>query len=149
MEYGSPPHADRFVGFTAASLRSVRRSPIRPRMRRLKRFGLPVPGSSKSASTWDEIYYVDGDRPLPVPRQFVDTKARSNLTCERVEPLHPLTFRKCALQDAIAIKRSGKPKVGAFADPNRNYCKLEAELEAVDDVTIYPSDPDPTGFKRE
>lgn len=99
----------------------------------------PVPGIFEVRINVDEIYYVDGTGRYLFQGSLLDTKARANLTRERVESLHPLTFENAPLQDAIAIKHgAGSRKLVLFADPNCNYCKkLEAELESVDDVTIY------------
>ncbi|GAB4206296.1 MAG: DsbC family protein [Tibeticola sp.] len=99
----------------------------------------PVPGIFEVRINADEIYYVDGTGRYLFQGSLLDTKARANLTRERVESLHPLTFEKAPLQDAIAIKHgAGSRKLVLFADPNCSYCrKLEAELEAVDDVTVY------------
>lgn len=99
----------------------------------------PVPGIFEVRINADEIYYVDGTGRYLFQGSLLDTKARANLTRERVESLHPLTFENAPLQDAIAIKHgAGNRKLVLFADPNCSYCKkLEAELEAVDDVTIY------------
>ena len=99
----------------------------------------PVPGIFEVRINADEIYYVDGTGRYLFQGSLLDTKARTNLTRERVESLHPLTFENAPLQDAIAIKHgAGNRKLVLFADPNCSYCKkLEAELEAVDDVTIY------------
>ena len=99
----------------------------------------PVPGIFEVRINADEIYYVDGTGRYLFQGSLLDTKARTNLTRERVESMHPLSLEKAPLQDAIAIKRgAGSRKLVLFADPNCSYCKkLEAELEAVDDVTIY------------
>ena len=60
---------------------------------------------------------------------LLDTKARSNLTRERVESLHPLTFENAPLQDAIAIKRGQEAEVGAFRRPKLPSAKVGGELE--------------------
>lgn len=99
----------------------------------------PVPGVYEVRINADEIYYVDGTGRYLFQGSLLDTKARANLTRERVEALHPLTIEKAPLQDAIAVKHgAGSRKLVLFADPNCSHCKkLEAELQAVDDVTVY------------
>lgn len=99
----------------------------------------PLPGIFEVRINVDEIYYVDRTGRYLFQGSLLDTKARKNLTRERVEAMHPLSFAKVPLQDAISVTRgAGSRKLVLFADPNCSYCKkLEAELEAVDDVTIY------------
>jgi thiol:disulfide interchange protein DsbC len=99
----------------------------------------PVPGIFEIRINADEIYYVDGTGRYLFQGSLLDTKARTNLTRERVESMHPLSLENAPLQDAIATKRgAGNRKLVLFADPNCNYCKrLESELESVDDVTVY------------
>lgn len=99
----------------------------------------PVPGIFEVRINADEIYYVDGSGRYLFQGSLLDTKARTNLTRERVESLHPLSFEKAPLQDAVAITHgAGGRKLVLFADPNCTHCKkLEAELATMDDVTVY------------
>lgn len=99
----------------------------------------PLPGIFEVRINADEIYYVDATGRYLFQGSLLDTQTRTNLTRERVEALHPLPLDKAPLQDAIAMTRGdGKRKLVLFADPNCKHCKrLETELVAVNDVTVY------------
>ena len=82
----------------------------------------------------------------PTPRatsciqgNLIDTKAKRNLTEERVEKLSAIDFDALPLKDAFTqVRGNGKRKLAVFEDPNCGYCKrFERDLQKVNDVTIY------------
>jgi len=71
--------------------------------------------------------------------ELIDTKARRNLTEDRIAKLTAVDFSALPLKDAFTIVRGdGKRKVAVFEDPNCGYCKrFERDMQKVDNVTVY------------
>jgi thiol:disulfide interchange protein DsbC len=86
-----------------------------------------------------EIFYTDAEGNFLIQGHLIDTKAKRNLTEERVEKLSAIDFDALPLKDAFAIVRgNGKRKMAVFEDPNCGYCKrFERDLQKVSDVTVY------------
>ncbi len=86
-----------------------------------------------------DIFYTDGEGNFLVQGNLIDTKARRNLTEERVEKLNAIEFSAIPVKDAFTIVRgNGKRKLVVFEDPNCGYCKrFERDLQKVTDVTIH------------
>jgi thiol:disulfide interchange protein DsbC len=86
-----------------------------------------------------DIFYTDAEGNFLVQGNLIDTRAKRNLTEERVEKLSAIDFGALPLKDAFVIVRgNGKRKMAAFGDPNCGYCKrFERDLQKVSDVTIY------------
>ena len=86
-----------------------------------------------------DIFYTDADGSFLIQGNLVDTKAKRNLTEERIEKLTAIDFSVLPLKDAFTIVRgNGKRKMAVFEDPNCGYCKrFERDLQKVNDVTIY------------
>ena len=70
---------------------------------------------------------------------LIDTRAKRNLTEERVEKLSAIDFDALPLKDAFTqVRGNGKRKLAVFEDPNCGYCKrFERDLQKVNDVTIH------------
>ncbi len=86
-----------------------------------------------------DIFYTDAEGNFLIQGNLIDTKAKRNLTEERVEKLSAIDFDALPLKDAFTVVRgNGKRKLAVFADPNCGFCKrLERDLEKVNDVTIH------------
>jgi thiol:disulfide interchange protein DsbC len=86
-----------------------------------------------------DILYTDEDGNHLIQGSLIDTRTRVNLTEARVEKLTAIDFAALPLKDAIVWKQgTGSRKMVVFADPNCGYCKkLERDLQAVKDVTVY------------
>jgi len=86
-----------------------------------------------------DLYYTDGDGNYLLQGELIDTKARRNLTQERMDKLNEVAFDKLPLQDAFKMVRgNGERKLAVFADPNCGYCKrFEQDLQKVDNLTVY------------
>jgi len=86
-----------------------------------------------------EIFYTDAEGNFLIQGHLIDTKARRNLTEERVDKLSAIDFSALPLKDAFTVVRgNGKRKMAVFEDPNCGYCKrFEKDLQKVSDVTVY------------
>jgi thiol:disulfide interchange protein DsbC len=86
-----------------------------------------------------EIYYSDSLGNYLIQGNLIDTRAKRNLTEERVAKLTAIQFDALPLKDAFTIVRgNGQRKVAVFEDPNCGYCKrFERDLQKVDNVTVY------------
>ncbi|MGV3572206.1 MAG: DsbC family protein [Ramlibacter sp.] len=87
-----------------------------------------------------EIFYSDAEGNfLMHGGQLLDTRARRNLTEERMDKLLAIDFKSLPMKDAFTLVRgNGKRKLVVFEDPNCGYCKrFERDLQKVDNVTVY------------
>jgi thiol:disulfide interchange protein DsbC len=98
----------------------------------------PIPG------LWEvriggEVVYTDDQGNHLIQGTLFDTKAKANLTEQRLEKLNAIEFEKLPFKDAMVIKQgSGARRLAVFVDPNCSFCKrFERDLVAVKDVTIY------------
>ena len=86
-----------------------------------------------------EIFYTDAEGNFVLQGNLFDTRAKRNLTEERVEKLTAIDFDALPFKDAFTVVRgNGKRKMVVFEDPNCGYCKrFERDLQKVNDVTVY------------
>jgi thiol:disulfide interchange protein DsbC len=86
-----------------------------------------------------DIVYTDTEGNFLIQGSLIDTKARRNLTEERVEKLSAVDFDALPFKDAFTVVRgNGKRKVAVFEDPNCGYCKrFERDMQKIDNVTFY------------
>ncbi len=86
-----------------------------------------------------DVFYTDAGGNYLIQGELIDTKARRNLTEDRINKLTTVSFDALPLQDAFTIVRgNGKRKMAVFEDPNCGYCKrFEKDLQNVSDVTVY------------
>ena len=86
-----------------------------------------------------DLFYTDAKGNYVIQGELIDTKARRNLTEDRIAKLTAVDFSALPLKDAFTIVRGdGKRKVAVFEDPNCGYCKrFERDLQNVDNVTIH------------
>jgi thiol:disulfide interchange protein DsbC len=99
----------------------------------------PIPGLFEIRVGGTEIFYTDAEGNYLIQGNLIDTKAKRNLTEERVAKLTEIDFATLPLKDAFTIVRgNGKRKVAVFEDPNCGYCKrFEKDLQTVNNVTVY------------
>jgi thiol:disulfide interchange protein DsbC len=99
----------------------------------------PMNGLYEIRVNESDIFYTDAEGNFLIQGNLIDTKAKRNLTEERVEKLSAIDFDALPLKDAfIQVRGNGKRKVAVFADPNCGYCKrFERDLQKVNDVTIH------------
>jgi len=86
-----------------------------------------------------DLFYSDAKGNYLIQGELIDTKARRNLTEDRINKLTAVDFSALPLKDAVTIVRGdGKRKLAVFEDPNCGYCKrFERDLQNVDNVTVY------------
>ena len=99
----------------------------------------PMDGLYEVRINQSEIFYTDAGGNFIIQGNLIDTKARVDLTEQRVEKLTAIDFKDLPLKDAFTIVRgNGKRKVAVFEDPNCGYCKrFERDLAKVDNVTVH------------
>ncbi|MDO9438460.1 DsbC family protein [Hydrogenophaga sp.] len=99
----------------------------------------PMPGVFEIRVNQSEIFYTDAEGNYLIQGSMIDTKARTNLTEQRVEKLTALAFKSLPLKDAFTLVRgNGKRKMAVFEDPNCGYCKrLHREFAKIDNVTVH------------
>lgn len=86
-----------------------------------------------------DLFYTDAKGNYVIQGELIDTKARRNLTEDRISKLTAINFSDLPLKDAVTIVRGdGKRKVAVFEDPNCGYCKrFERDMQKVENVTVY------------
>ncbi len=99
----------------------------------------PIPGLYEVV-TGDSLSYVDGTGTyLLYGGQLMNFKLGVNVSEQRLNELNRIEPDQLPLADAIKlVKGNGKRVLFVFADPNCAFCKkLEADLQGVDNVTVY------------
>jgi len=98
----------------------------------------PVPGLYE-VRVGTELFYSDAEGNYLLNGEMIDTRARRNLTEERIDKLLAIDFSRLPLKDAfVMVRGDGKRKMAVFEDPNCGYCKrFERDLQKVDNVTVY------------
>ena len=86
-----------------------------------------------------DIFYTDAKGNYLIQGELIDTRARRNLTEDRINKLSAVDFAALPFKDAFTIVRGdGKRKLAVFEDPNCGYCKrFEKDMQNVDNVTVY------------
>jgi len=86
-----------------------------------------------------DVFYTDAQGDFLIQGELIDTRARHNLTEDRLRQLTTIAFDQLPIADAITIVRgTGTRKVAVFQDPNCGYCKrFERDLQNVNDLTIH------------
>ncbi len=99
----------------------------------------PMPGLYEIRVNGTDIFYTDAEGNFLIQGNLIDTRARRNLTEERVEKLSAMDFDALPVKDAFTVVRgNGKRKLAVFEDPNCGYCKrFERDLQKVDNVTVH------------
>ena len=92
-----------------------------------------------SASLDNQIIYLDESAQHMFIGSMVRLKDQKNLTKDLVIQQNTVDWKQLPFKDAIkTVKGNGKRELAVFSDPNCPYCKkLEAELDKLNDVTIY------------
>lgn len=98
----------------------------------------PMPGLFEVRLGTD-ILYTDAKGDFLIQGMLIDTKARVNLTEERLDKLTAIAFDALPLKDAFTtVRGNGQRKLAVFADPNCGFCKrFERDLAKLDNVTVY------------
>ena len=85
------------------------------------------------------VFYTDAKGNFLIQGELIDTKARRNLTEDRIAKLSAVDFSALPLKDAfVTVRGDGKRQLVVFADPNCGYCKrFERDLQKIDNVTVH------------
>ena len=99
----------------------------------------PMNGLYEVRINESDILYTDAEGNFLLQGNLIDTRAKRNLTEERIDKLSAIDFDALPLKDAFTqVRGNGKRKMAVFEDPNCGYCKrFEKDLQKVNDVTIY------------
>lgn len=99
----------------------------------------PMPGLYEVRINHSDIFYTDEKGDFLIQGSLIDTKARADLTEQRVEKLTAVAFKDLPFKDSFTIVRgNGKRKMAVFEDPNCSFCKkFERDLLKVDNVTVH------------
>ena len=89
--------------------------------------------------TGTDVFYTDAKGNFLIQGELIDTKARRNLTEDRIAKLSAVDFSALPLKDAfVTVRGDGKRQLVVFADPNCGYCKrFERDLQKIDNVTVH------------
>ena len=115
----------------------LERLPTLPKIEEVSK--TPMNGLFEVRVSGNDIYYTDADGSFLIQGHLIDTRAKKNLTEERMDKLNVVAFDSLPLNDAFTIVRgNGKRKMAVFEDPNCGYCKrFERDMQKVNDVTIH------------
>ncbi len=99
----------------------------------------PMRGLFEVRINESDIFYTDAEGNYLIQGTLIDTRARTNLTEQRIEQLTAIAFSDLPLKDAFTtVRGNGKRKIAVFSDPNCGFCKrLERDLLKLNDVTVY------------
>jgi thiol:disulfide interchange protein DsbC len=99
----------------------------------------PMTGLYEVRVNHSDIFYTDAEGNYLIQGALIDTKARVNLTEQRMDKLTAIAFNDLPLKDAFTIVRgNGKRKMAIFEDPNCGFCKrFEKDITKISDVTIH------------
>lgn len=99
----------------------------------------PMPGLFEVRVNQTDIFYTDEQGNYLIQGSLIDTKAKVDLTEQRVDKLTAIDFKDLPFKDSFTIVRgNGKRKMAVFEDPNCGYCKkFERDLTKVDNVTVH------------
>ncbi|KAB2898431.1 MAG: DsbC family protein [Burkholderiaceae bacterium] len=98
----------------------------------------PMPGLYE-VRVGTDLFYTDAKGNYLIQGELIDTKARRNLTEDRINKLTAIDFEALPFKDAFTIVRGdGSRKLAVFEDPNCGYCKrFERDMQNVNNVTVY------------
>ena len=99
----------------------------------------PMPGIFEVRVNQSDLFYTDAEGNYLIQGSMIDTKARVDLTEQRMEKLTAIAFKDLPLKDAFTLVRGkGTRTIAVFEDPNCSFCKrFERDLMKVDDVTVH------------
>lgn len=86
-----------------------------------------------------DVYYTDAGGNFLIQGELIDTKARRNLTEDRVNKLTAIDFKSLPLADSFKVVHGkGERQIVVFEDPNCGYCKrFEKDMQKVENVTMH------------
>lgn len=130
------------LALSASAQESAIRKTLAERIPQLEKIdevrATPMPGLYEVRMGTD-LFYTDAKGNFLIQGELIDTKARRNLTEDRINKLSAVSFTALPLKDAfVTVRGNGKRKLAVFEDPNCGYCKrFERDLQGIDNVTVY------------
>ncbi|MBN9340452.1 MAG: DsbC family protein [Comamonadaceae bacterium] len=130
------------LGLGAQADESVIRKTLGERIPQLAKIdevrATPMPGLFE-VRVGTDLFYTDAKGSYVIQGELIDTKARRNLTEDRINQLTAVKFEDLPFKDAFTLVRGdGSRKIAVFEDPNCGYCKrFEREMRNVNNVTVY------------
>ena len=130
------------LGFSATAQEAAIRKTLAERIPQMEKIdevqATAMPGLYEVRIGTD-IFYTDAKGNYLIQGELIDTRARRNLTEDRINKLSAVDFAALPFKDAFTIVRGdGKRKLAVFEDPNCGYCKrFERDMQNVDNVTVY------------
>jgi len=99
----------------------------------------PIEGLFEVRVNQTDIFYTDAQGNYLIQGSLIDTRARVDLTEQRLQKLTAIAFKDLPLKDAFTIVRgNGKRQMAIFSDPNCGFCKrFERDLLKINDVTVH------------
>jgi thiol:disulfide interchange protein DsbC len=102
----------------------------------------PLPGFFEvhfESRSGPQIIYTDAKANYILQGQLFDTRARRNLTEERLNKLMAIDFAALPIDLAVKVQRgNGRRVLAIFSDPYCPACRqFEQTLAQIDDITIY------------
>lgn len=116
------------------------RKVLEPKLRMKIDEARPLPlGGLWEVIAGKRVLYTDAQATFLLGGPLLEVATDRDLTRATMERLLRVDVARLPLDDAVAIVRGkGTRRLFVFEDPNCPYCKkLDAELEGLDDVTIY------------
>ncbi len=130
------------LGLGAQADESVIRKTLGERIPQLAKIdevrATPMPGLFE-VRVGTDLFYTDAKGSYVIQGELIDTKARRNLTEDRINQLTAVKFEDLPFKDAFTLVRGdGSRKIAVFEDPNCGYCKrLAKDMQSLKDATIY------------
>ncbi len=99
----------------------------------------PINGLFEVRVNQTDIFYTDAQGNYLIQGSLIDTRARVDLTEQRLQQLTAVAFKDLPLKDAFTIVRgNGSRQMAVFSDPNCGFCKrFERDLLKINDVTVH------------
>lgn len=98
----------------------------------------PLPGIFE-VYTDNRLLYTDAHGDYLMMGNLIDTRARLNLSQQRLLELKAVKFDSLPFEHAITlVKGKGERRIAVFSDPDCPYCKaLEKSLANLDNLTVH------------
>lgn len=98
----------------------------------------PLPGLFE-VYTDGRLLYTDANADYLLMGPLIDTRARLNLSQQRLLELRKVPFDSLPVERAITmVKGKGERRIAVFSDPDCPYCReLEKELANIDNLTVH------------
>ena len=130
------------LGFSATAQEAAIRKTLAERIPQMEKIDEVQPTAMSGlyeVRIGTDIFYTDAKGNYLIQGELIDTRARRNLTEDRITKLSAEDYAALPFKDAFtSVRGDGKRKVAGFEDPNCGYCKrFERDMQNVDNITVY------------